>query len=584
MGSCRTTATNARSVAFTIGSRKLGQGDRVQALRVAFGAFLLAAVMGALVAAWLPFYTRGEPREAIAVRAMAEGHGLLLPERRDDGPPRKPPMFHWLAAGLTAAGVRPAELAVRLPNILLGAAAVGVAAGTTTVLHGPAAGVLAGVLLGTTFEWFRAATRGRVDMTLTAFLSLATLALWVGLQRGARRWLWLAGVAGAAATLAKGPVGVVLPVGIVIVDALANGERARLRRLLDPVLVALALLPPGLWYFLASRHGTGLLRTQILEENVYRFFGIGYVPHIHSVFYYPPLLAAGLLPWTPAVLAGVWAAWRRRTRVDRFLLVWAGVVLGFFSLAAGKRSVYLLPSYPPLAVVGGVWLAQWCRVPATAALRRLATIGAAALVAASVAMSLAPIQEALQGRLAGLVGGSERALLAHAFAVLAGSGPAPVMVAIGFAAVLLAALLARRDALRVGAFGVLGIATALAPVLLGTMPLARRLSPRPFADQVARLVGPTAPLCVLGEVPDSLRFYLARPLPPCRFRCDAPTGSEWVVRAVAFDARQHEACLHRELRYDGSGRGDALRLDRIDPRPQAEKDGDGATQRRADAR
>jgi hypothetical protein len=70
-------------------------------------------------------------------------------------------------------------------------------------------------------------------------------------------------------------------------------------------------------------------------------------------------LATDLLPWN-LVLA--WAAVRwlrgdRESQAGRFLHGWWIVIVGFFTIAVGKRSIYLLPLYPALALLAGRALA-----------------------------------------------------------------------------------------------------------------------------------------------------------------------------------------------------------------------------------
>ena len=58
---------------------------------------VLAAVVCFRGIAEQPFYTKGEPREAVVVWEMAHGGGLILPLRNGTEIPSKPPFFHWLA-------------------------------------------------------------------------------------------------------------------------------------------------------------------------------------------------------------------------------------------------------------------------------------------------------------------------------------------------------------------------------------------------------------------------------------------------------------------------------------------------------
>ena len=61
-----------------------------------FGALIFLVNLGGY-----PFYTKGEPREAVTVLAMATGGGVILPMRAGIELPSKPLLMHWVAALLS---------------------------------------------------------------------------------------------------------------------------------------------------------------------------------------------------------------------------------------------------------------------------------------------------------------------------------------------------------------------------------------------------------------------------------------------------------------------------------------------------
>jgi 4-amino-4-deoxy-L-arabinose transferase-like glycosyltransferase len=74
------------------------------------------------------------------------------------------------------------------------------------------------------------------------------------------------------------------------------------------------------------------------------------------VYYYGPVLLLVLFPWSVLLPEAVVAAWRKRarwTRVDRFFIAWAVVVIAFFSSSQSKRPGYILPGVIALAVLIG---------------------------------------------------------------------------------------------------------------------------------------------------------------------------------------------------------------------------------------
>ena len=120
----------------------------------------------------VPFYTRGEPREALVAREMIRTGEWLVPARPDGELTRKPPLFYWAAAtSLTLLPERP-ELAARLPSALLATAGVLVTWAVVQASFGAAIAFPAALVLATSLEWIRAATVARVDMALVAGLTL----------------------------------------------------------------------------------------------------------------------------------------------------------------------------------------------------------------------------------------------------------------------------------------------------------------------------------------------------------------------------------------------------------------------------
>ena len=378
---------------------------------------LLCVTLYLPAAALTPFFTKGEPREALVVRQMVEEGDWILPKRPSASGwtiASKPPLFHWLGALVSRAAGRTSELSVRSASLVLGTAAVLLLWVGGRALLSPHAAVAGAVVLATSFEWVRAASAARVDATLAALMTAALLIFYKGFVRdGLARLEALAAylyVAGAALT--KGPVGLVLPL-LVLGTALLAQRKIRLLPRFRPLLGAFVILATvGVWYAGAwSLGGDAFFQKHVLRENLFRFLTASKLEsgHEHPFYYYLPTLSAGFLPWTPAVAAALWAALRspkaRREPRIAFLLVWFGTVLLFYSLASSKRSVYLLPLYPAGALLVGWWwdgIATSGRVPRWLSSRFALGIAAAVGVAVFVVL-LASLTESLGlSHLAGL--------------------------------------------------------------------------------------------------------------------------------------------------------------------------------------
>src|SRR5439155_11692822 len=71
-------------------------------------------------------------------------------------------------------------------------------------------------------------------------------------------------------------------------------------------------------------------------------------------YYYVPWIVAGVFPWSVLLPESAVAAWRARRRwasADRLFVVWAIVVVVFFSLSKSKRPDYILSAIVALGAL-----------------------------------------------------------------------------------------------------------------------------------------------------------------------------------------------------------------------------------------
>jgi 4-amino-4-deoxy-L-arabinose transferase-like glycosyltransferase len=537
------------------------------AIRTAFavlpGAFLIIAVW-AVLQLWgldrAPFHTKGEPREAIVVQEIVHKGSWILPRRNGIEMPAKPPLFHWLGALASHLRGQVDEASVRLPSAILSLAAALAIFLTGALLWSFAAGVTAAAAILTSFEWIRAATSARVDMTLTAGLTFTVCALVLFRAQGGLVWLLVAYAGIAWAILSKGPVGLALPLLLVIALTLVD-RRLRFVRSLRLIRGLVAVLVAGsAWYLLAFfAGGQAFFAKQILTENLWRFLGgSGFTEgHRHSAVYLLAALAAGLLPWTvlmPSVLFGLWRKRRTLSRRDPqlALLIWSAVVFGFYAVAESKRGVYLLASYPGLFLLLGwwvdasrreahsaAWLARalpplaWCMAFVAGALALIAAGEGGGLPLLSAAAELLSPREARDLR---LIASSFRSATAPVAALLAGGALA--------AAAAACAARAQRWGLAVTML-FLAVAPAIITVRQVVLPgIARANTREPFVDAIKRSYGDRPDLYAHRGFDYGFVYYWGCNVPVYRDALSA-TGPARVV--VSADDWQRASPKEREI-------------------------------------
>lgn len=272
----------------------------------------------------------------------------------------KPPLFYWLeASAIKTLGT--SEWAMRLWPALLGIFGALMTYGVARRFYGRAAGVVAGCVLATSLMYYALARFVIIDMLESVTMSAALFAFLLSAQEeDERKAIWWARgghVAAALAVLAKGLIGLMLPGLIGLVWIAMIGRWSFVRRALAPSGIALFLLITVPWHLLAAMRNHDFLWFYFVHEHLMRF-----TTTVHRrdgpLYYFLVVLFVGFLPWTGYIWHAIRDAlptWnsRRSRPVEMFLLLWIGIIFLFFTISDSKLPPYILPIFPPLAVLIG---------------------------------------------------------------------------------------------------------------------------------------------------------------------------------------------------------------------------------------
>ncbi len=317
---------------------------------------VLGALLLLLGTRAVPLIDPDEPRFARTSVEMLRRGDPVVPYF--EGEPRlvKPPLLHWAQAGLFGpwgAG----ELTARLPSVLATLGSAMLLAWVARRRFGGEAPAWAAAFFLTSPLVVALGRLGTTDALLAVHV-MGVLALDLTGEDAPGR-LRAAGIGAllGLAFLAKGPVGVLVPLLVLLAGRTATG------RPVAPSAGAVAgfltawcavVLPWGIAFLRRVGVGTtvGLLRGETME----RFFAG--TDHVKPVWYYVPVLLLGFVPWiAPVAVGGVRAFVRRRDpAASTALYAAAGLAAGvvFFSLGRGKLPNYLLP-LAPLAALLATW-------------------------------------------------------------------------------------------------------------------------------------------------------------------------------------------------------------------------------------
>ncbi len=318
-------------------------------------AVLLALVFALLLfrLGAIPLTGPDEPRYARVAVEMHRAGAWVTPTLAGEPWLEKPPLYYWLAGAFYSV-LGENETAARLPSVLATLLLVGATALFGARLYGTAAGLHAGFAAGLALLPFVYGHAASMDMLLAATVTVS-----IGLV--ALRLLGIAGslaiplaaAFGGVATLAKGPLGLLLPVLVVGAYVVITREWRWLRELLSPKAIAAFVIVAAPWYVAISlEQGRHFVDVFLLNHNVQRFTTTVH-HHPGAVWYYLPVLLAGFFPWSGLLVPGVFRNPPWASRANLFVLLWWLLPLLFFSLAGSKLPGYILPCVPPLAILIG---------------------------------------------------------------------------------------------------------------------------------------------------------------------------------------------------------------------------------------
>lgn len=303
---------------------------------------------------------------------LVNGHWLVQHDWMGD-PASKPPLYTWLAAILSLPSGRLTLLTLYLPCALAMLGSALLIHHATRITLGSRTALLAGFFLLANPLTAKLVALARTDAVFTGAVTL-TAVLAASAHRPGRGWTaaWLAG---ALATLTKGPLGVLLGFGGLLGPWL---ERRRERDASTPATRWSRHLPGAIaflvvcggWLFLAIREGGDpvverLVRSELVKHAVNQG---GNLPG-SGLLIAPAYFLARFAPWSLLAAWGLWEAVRRPVehaegrRWQRFTAAWLVVGLTTFGLASHQRGDLVAPLMPAGAVLAAIpvtrWLAAW---------------------------------------------------------------------------------------------------------------------------------------------------------------------------------------------------------------------------------
>ena len=321
---------------------------------------IILALFAALFLVFLgsrPLSVPDEGRYSEVSREMLVTHNFTTP--KVDMVPflDKPPVYYWLGAGsMKLFGVN--KFAIRLPGALCALLGILMIYFACRRIFDRKTGIISAIVLGTSPLYFFAAHYANLDLEVTIFITLSLLSFLVGYvdkSEYRRYWFWGQYAFMALAFLTKGLIGIAFPAMIIGSWILITNNWSLLKKMEIPLGVLIIFLLCAPWVLKVQQENPQFLRYFFYFQQVRRFLLTGYNNQF-GFWFYLPIIFAGTLPWSIIAIPGI-GKFKTLLKnlsqyfIELFLVLWAVLVIIFFSIPSSKIVGYILPAIPPIAIL-----------------------------------------------------------------------------------------------------------------------------------------------------------------------------------------------------------------------------------------
>jgi 4-amino-4-deoxy-L-arabinose transferase-like glycosyltransferase len=330
-----------------------------------------------LLSIWALFFVTGissfslfppdEPKYAYASFKMLENGDFITPIFNDEPRFDKPPLIYWLIAlSYSLFGV--SDWAARVPSIIsmLGVLIVIYLFCKKEFNH--KTGILAILVFSSIFHVWVMARAVAPEAALVLFEVIALYCFYKGMEESNKISIYWGYLSLSLAFLTKGPVGVIIPLGVVVIYfVFRKGIRDTLKRVLNPVGMLIFAIVGFPWYIvMIKKYGYTYFQEFFLFHNLYRFSGAAR-QHPFKFYYYVPIFVGSLYLWMPfaqEIKDYIKGAFQNKSK-EIFFVIWALFPLLFFSISVNKLHNYILIAYPAVAIMIGDCLSKIGRIRIT---------------------------------------------------------------------------------------------------------------------------------------------------------------------------------------------------------------------------
>jgi 4-amino-4-deoxy-L-arabinose transferase len=332
--------------------------------RVSIALFVLFVFVYILPLGFRPLTIPDETRYGEIPREMVTSGDWVVPRLNGLKYFEKPPFGYWAnAVSILTFGEN--AFALRIPSAL----SVIVSALMIFLLvrkfsHEGSASVLAPTIFLTCPLVLAIGHINLLDSLLSMFLTGALVCFFIAHMAGNMRrkalFLALMGVFCGLAFLTKGFLAFAVPMLAIVPFLLWEGRFKELLRIpWIPMVTALVIVLP--WALMIHFREGDFWNYFFWTEHISRFLNPIRGQHPKPPWYFLPILVGGALPWVAQSVAAIPTVlkFEMKKPLIRFAMCWFLFPFLFFSVCSGKLIPYILPCFPPLAIVFAIGLSAY---------------------------------------------------------------------------------------------------------------------------------------------------------------------------------------------------------------------------------
>ncbi len=306
------------------------------------------------------FWIEDEARYAEIVREMMSEREWVIPHLNGHYYPDKPPLYFWLVILSSTVFGTISPFTFLFVTFLSAIGCIISAYYMGKFLFDSLSGFLASIVLTSSFLFIISTQIARMDMLFTLFIMLAVFSFYYAYKKKNATYYVVFYVLCGLSVFSKGPLGFLFSFLPPVLFFIYKKEYRELKKMILNRGFIIMLLLLSSWVSLVILTGHyDYIKIIIVEQILGR--AVNSFIHKEPIYYYLLVFPFVFYPWIPFVPRSLFHLYSLDKDTLAFLLVW--FISGFIviSIISGKLFIYLLPLFPPVALIVGKFFADIIR-------------------------------------------------------------------------------------------------------------------------------------------------------------------------------------------------------------------------------